>query len=164
MHTNTNISKWPRAVYQIHPMILTYSTSNLSLWFPQLLSLHKISISQATQMHSVIPHIISHWSENPSPYKQPCSLVPTSWHCAHCDWQASRRWSYTVRHNVVQWSLERTTGSQCDVCVTQTQIAKCRRGRWAGTGQAQCLYKHTDTHTDTHTHIKTCGAVGCIDT
>ena len=71
----------------------------------------KILISRATQLHTVIPHIISHWAENPSPYKQPCSLVPASWHCAHCDWQASRRWSYTGRHNVVQWSLERTTGS-----------------------------------------------------
>lgn len=84
--------------------------------------------------------------------RQPCSLIPGSWHCAHCDWQASRRWSYTVRHNVVQWSLEGTMGllvwSVCD----SVRLLTADKRRWAGTGQAQCLHKHIDIQTDIHTH------------
>lgn len=48
-------------------------------------------------------------------------------------------------------------------CVWLSQIAYCRRRRWAGTDQAQCLHKHIRRTDRRNIDKQTCGAVGRID-
>ena len=103
---------------------------------------------------------------NPLPYivwDSHAAWSPRSWHCTHCDWQASRSWSYTVRYNVVQWSLERTMALLVQSVCDSVRLLTADRGN----GQAQarhCACTNTHIQTDkTDTHIQTWCAVGRID-
>lgn len=75
--------------------------------------------------------------------------------------------SYTVEMQCSSVVIRENNGTLSAKCVWLSQIANYRQRRWAGTGQAQCLHKHTSIHTHTgkhkHTNMQTCCAVGRVN-
>lgn len=57
--------------------------------------------------------------------------------------------SYTVEMQCSSVVIRENNGTLSAKCVWLSQIANYRQRRWAGTGQAQCLHKHTSIHTHT---------------
>ncbi len=141
MRAHTKTSEGPRAVYQskISPLfppresclsstqkalavfISTFTILTFA-WWNSKLRRHRDALSYPTSSPTSLKPAAIHT------VRQPCSLISRPWHCAHCDWQASRRWSYTLRHDVVQWSLERTMGSTVRSVCDSVRLLTADRG------------------------------------
>lgn len=165
-HTNGSKEQEVRLSYCFLPINLSsflhFKLCSTARWQAVLISTHtvwtftwwNINLSGET---SVISHSISHLSGGKKPVavhrvRQPRSLVHGSWQCVYCEGQASRRWPYTVRQNVVHWSLGGTMGLLVGSVYDSVRSLTTDRGD----GQARARHSacsNTHAYWQTETHI-----------
>lgn len=127
--------------------------SFLQVFFSFLISTYKVLArawwnNQYLEQHRDALFPPARWSETGRRAGNRAPLTSGLWHCAYCELQATGHRSYTVRCNAVQRVIREDNGTLSAKCAWLSQIANYRQRRWAATGQAQCLHKHTHTHAD----------------
>lgn len=123
----------------LRPRLLPPLLKNLSLpWLRHVLFLH---------LHDEIPNVRWHHDVLCFPTSsvlEPVAVQPRSprtCRCIHWKGEPSRLVSYSKTRCCSVVTGE-DNGALSAKCVWLSQIAYCRRRRWADTDQAQCLHKH----------------------